>query len=283
MGSRSKPRSIAIDGKTCRGSHDHTKGFSRLHIVSVWASEQGITLGQIATDDKSNEITAIPKLLDQIDLQNSIVTIDAMGCQKKFVEQIDKGKGAYVVAVKNNQPTLLEDIESMVLSTLEGVREDLESRALEITEKGHGRIDERSHGIIKLPKDSPLKKSWPSVKAIGYGVRITQDTKGNESIDTRYFIMSYLPVSTFASTVRNHWSIEAMYWTLDVTFREDSQQTSERTLVNNLSWLRRFAISMLKRGQQKGKSIIGRMEMAANNTDILVTCYPNSDPGVMKV
>ncbi len=107
------------------------------------------------------------------------------------------------------------------------------------------------------------------MKAIGYGVRITQDTKGNESFDTRYFIMNrYLPVSSFASTVRNHWSIEAMHWTLDVTFREDSQPTRERTLVNNLSWLSRFAISMLKRGQQKGESIVGPMEMDADNTDI---------------
>lgn len=264
------PRLIAIDGKTCRGSHDHSKGLGPLHIVSAWASEQGITLGQIATDEKSNEITAIPKLLEQIDLQNSIVTIDAMGCQKKIVEQIDKGKGAYVVAVKDNQPTLLAEIESMVMTKLEGVKEDLESRAINLSEQGHGRIDERSYGIIKLPKDSPLKKSWPSVKAIGYAIRITQDVKGNENFENRYFIINrYLPVSTFASAVRNHWSIEAMHWTLDVTFREDSQQTSERTLVNNLSWLRRFAISMLKRGQKKGESIVGRMEMAAYNTDIL--------------
>jgi predicted transposase YbfD/YdcC len=285
-----KPRLIAIDGKTCRGSHDHSKGLGPLHIVSAWASEQGITLGQIATDDKSNEITAIPMLLDQIDLQNSIVTIDAMRCQKKIVEQINKGKGAYVDAVRYNRPILLEDIESMVRPTLEGVREELESRALEITEKGHGRIDERSYGIIKLPKDSPLKKSWPSVKVIGYGVRITQDTKGNESFETRYFIMNrYLPVSTFESAMHNHWLIEAMHWTVDVTFREDSQQTSERTLENNLSWLRRFAISMLKRGQQKGESIVERMEMAAYDTDILervlcgkwlncalaVGCYPS--------
>ena len=239
-------------------------------MTSAWGSEQGITLGKIVTDEKSSEITAIPKLLEQIDLQNSIVTIDAMGCQKKIVEQIDKGKGAYVVAVKDNQPTLLAEIESMVMTKLEGVKEDLESRAINLSEQGHGRIDERSYGIIKLPKDSPLKKSWPSVKAIGYAIRITQDVKGNESFENRYFIINrYLPVSTFASAVRNHWSIEAMHWTLDVTFREDSQQTSERTLVNNLSWLRRFAISMLKRGQKKGESIVGRMEMAAYNTDIL--------------
>jgi hypothetical protein len=119
-------------------------------------------------------------------------------------------------------------------------------------------------------KDSPLKKSWPSVKAIGYGVRITQDTKGNESLATGYFIMNrYLPVSTFASTVRNNWSIEAMHLTLDVAFGVDSQQTSEQTPISNLNWLSRFAISTLKRGQQKGESIVGRMEMVAYHTDIL--------------
>jgi predicted transposase YbfD/YdcC len=172
--------------------------------------------------------------------------------------------------VKDNQPTLLAEIESMVMTKLEGVKEDLESRVINLSEQGHGRIDERSYGIITLPKDSPLKKSWPSVKAIGYAIRITQDVKGNENFENRYFIINrYLAVSTFASAVRNHWSIAAMHWTLDVTFREDSQQTSERTLVNNLSWLRRFAISMLKRGQKKGESIVGRMEMAAYNTDIL--------------
>lgn len=108
------------------------------------------------------------------------------------------------------------------------------------------------------------------MKAIGYAIRITQDVKGNENFENRYFIINrYLAVSTVASAVRNHWWIEAMHWTRDVTFREDSQQTSERTLVNNLSWLRRFAISMLKRGQKKGEGIVGRMEMAAYNTDIL--------------
>jgi predicted transposase YbfD/YdcC len=265
----SAPRLIAIDGKTCRGSHDHFKGLGPLHIVSAWASEQGITLGQIATDEKPNEITAIPKLLEQIDLQNSIVTIDAMGCQKKIVEQIDKGKGAYVVAVKDNQPTLLAEIESMVMTKPEGVNEDLESQVISLSEQGHGRIYEKSVGIIKLPKDSPVKKSWPSVKAIGYAIRISQDVKGNGSFENRYFIINrYLPVSTLASVVCNDWSIEALNWSLDVTFREDSQKTSERKLVNNLSWLRRFDIGMLS-GGQKRRSIVGRMETAAYNMDIL--------------
>lgn len=229
-----------------------------------------MTLGKIVTDEKSSEITAIPKLLEQIDLQNSIVTIDAMRCQRKIVEQIDKGKGAYVVAVKGNQPTLLAENESMVMTNLEGAKENIESRANNLSEQGNGRIDEGSYGIIKPPKVSPLKKSWPSVKASGYAIGITQDVKGKKSFENRYFIINrYLSVSTFASAVCNHWSIEVMHWTLDVTFREDSQQTIERTLVNNLSWLRSFAISMLKRGQKKGERIVGRMEMAAYNADIL--------------
>lgn len=148
-----------MDRKTCRGSHDHSKRLGPLHIVSAWASEQGITLGQIATDEKSNEITAIPQLLEQIDLQNRIVTIDAWGYQKKIIEQIDKGKGAYAVAVKNNQPTLLAEIVSLAMTKPEDVKEDLESRVMNLSEQGQGRIDETSYGIIKLPKDSPLKKS----------------------------------------------------------------------------------------------------------------------------
>lgn len=113
--------------------------------------------------------------------------------------------------MKDNQPTLLAEIESMVMTKLEGVREDLESRFISLSEQGHCKIDERSYGIIKLPKDLPLKKSWPSVKVIGYAIRITQDVKGIESFENRYFIINrYLPVSTFASAARNLWSIEAM-------------------------------------------------------------------------
>lgn len=114
------------------------------------------TLGQIAMDEKSNEITAIPQLLEQIDLQNSFVTVDAMGNQKKIVEQIDKGKEAYVVAVKDNQPTLLAEVVSLVIRKFEDVKEDLESRVVNLSKQGHWRIDQSSNGIMKLPKNSPL-------------------------------------------------------------------------------------------------------------------------------
>lgn len=261
---------IAIDGKSCRGSHDRSKGLGPLHIVSAWVGECGICLGQVATEEKSNEITAIPKLLERIDLGSSIVSIDAMGCQTEIVEQIDKSKGTYVIAVKDNQPKLREAIEELVKSELEESTDDLNIDVSDVTEKGHGRIDERSYGIVKLPRKSSIHDRWPSVKAVGYAIRITTNTEGESKIETRYYILNrFVGVTTFSKAVRGHWSIESMHWVLDVTFREDSQQTAERTMTNNLSWLRKFAISLLKRGLKKGDSIVGRMQMSGWNTDYL--------------
>lgn len=263
-------RMVAVDGKSCRGSRDEAKGFGPLHLVSAWVGESGICLGQVATDAKSNEITAIPKLLSRIDLRNSIVTIDAMGCQTEIVEQIDKAKGVYVIAVKDNQPKLHAAIEEMVETELDIARDDLTCEQWESTEKKHGRIDERSYGLIKLKRGSALNERWPSVKAIGYAIRLTEDKSGNQTYETRYYILNrFIGAQAFARAVRGHWSIESMHWVLDVTFREDAQQTSERTLANNLSWLRKFAITMLKRGMKKGESIVGRMQMSGWNTAYL--------------
>ena len=261
---------VAIDGKTCRGSHDEAKGLGPLHLVSAWVGETGICLGQVATDAKSNEITAIPKLLSRIDLSNSLVTIDAMRCQTEIVEQIDRGKGVYVITVKENQPNLYTEIDSLVEAELEVAKDDLSSDQYQSTEKGHGRIDERSYGLIKLKRGSSIHERWPSVKAVGYAIRLTEDNQGEQKFETRYYILNrFIGVETFARAVRGHWSIESMHWILDVTFREDAQQTSERTLANNLSWLRKFAITMLKRGMKKEDSIVGRMQMAGWNTGIL--------------
>ena len=144
---------VAIDGKTCRGSHDAGKSLGALHIVSAWASEEGIALGQVATEEKSNEITAIPELLRQLDLTRAVVTIDAMGCQKAIVEAIVDAGGEFVIAVKNNQPKLLEAIESYFHERVDGDMEDLQYRIYETTVAGHGRINERSYGIVKVPVD----------------------------------------------------------------------------------------------------------------------------------
>jgi predicted transposase YbfD/YdcC len=262
-------RLVAIDGKTCRRSHDAAKGLGALHIVSAWASEEGIALGQVATEAKSNEITAIPQLLEQIDLAGTLITIDAMGCQKEIVKQVVKGGGDCVIAVKDNQSKLLAAIQSHVFDHLEKDHKELQYRVHETLDDGHGRIDERSYFLTKVPRDFAAAKDWPWVKAIGYTVRITRHADGTESDEVRYYLATrYLSGKRFGEAVRGHWGIESMHWVLDVNFREDDSRIRERTLGNNLSWLRRFAVTLLKRHPDKD-SLRGKMMSCMLNTDYL--------------
>jgi predicted transposase YbfD/YdcC len=262
-------RLVAIDGKACRGSHDEAKGLGALHIVSAWASEQGIALGQVATDTKSNEITAIPQLLEQIDLKGTLITIDAMGCQKEIVKQVVAGGGDCVIAVKDNQPKLLAAIQKPFFDHLDGDLKDLKHQSHETHEDGHGRIDDRYYYLAEVPADFACRKDWPWVKAIGYTVRITRHADGSGTDEVRYYLSSrYLSGQRFAEAVRGHWGIESMHWVLDVNFREDDSRTRERTLGNNLSWLRRFAVTLLKRHPDKD-SLRGKMMSCMLNTDYL--------------
>lgn len=262
-------RLIAIDGKTCRGSHDAAKGWGPLHLVSAWASEEGLALGQVATDDKSNEITAIPELLKQISVTDAIVTIDAMGCQKEIVNQIVADGGDAVLAVKKNQPRLHDAIASFFRDQLERDFEDLQYRRHETDEHGHGRHDGRVYWLAKVPPGFAPAKAWPKVKAIGYAARYTVHDDGTDQFDVRYYLSTrYLGGKRFAEAVRGHWAIESMHWTLDVTMREDEHRTRERTMGNNLSWLRRFALSLLKR-HPESDSLKGKMLRCAYNTDFL--------------
>jgi predicted transposase YbfD/YdcC len=262
-------RLIAIDGKTCRRSHDVSQQLGALHIVSAWASEEGIALGQIATEEKSNEITAIPELLKQIDLTDSLITIDAMGCQKEIARDIVAGGGDFVISLKDNQPKLRETVEAYFEKHLECDLEDLKYRCHETSEAAHGRIDERSYFLTKVPPDFAVKTEWPWVKAIGYSLRVTQHADGSETDETRYYILShYLSSKRFSEAVRGHWGIESMHWVLDVNFREDDSRTRERTLGNNLSWLRRFAVTLLKRHSVKD-SLRGKMIRCMMNTEFL--------------
>jgi predicted transposase YbfD/YdcC len=260
---------VAIDGKTCRGSHDAGQGLGPLHIVSAWATEEGIALGQVATEEKSNEITAIPELLCQIELADTLVTIDAMGCQKEILGDIVDGGGDFVIAVKDNQPKLREAIAEHFIKHVERDLEDLRYRHFETSETGHGRLDERSYCLSKIPGDFAVKEEWPWIKAIGYAVRITRHDDGRETDEVRYYALSrYISGKRFSEAVRGHWGIESMHWVLDVNFREDDSRTRERTLGNNLSWLRRFAISLLKRHLIKD-SLRGKMIRCMMNTDFL--------------
>src|SRR5829696_6462662 len=262
-------RLVAIDGKTCRRSHDAAHGVGPLHIVSAWASEHGIALGQVATEEKSNEITAIPLLLEQIELSKAVITIDAMGCQKDIARDIVAGGGDFVIAVKDNQPKLSEAIGALVMKHLEGEWEALKHRSHETNEHGHGRRDDRSYFVAQVPPDFAAKEEWPWIRAIGTAVRITTHPDGSQSDEVRYYMLSrFLSGKRFAEAVRSHWSIESMHWVLDVTFREDESRTRERILANNLSWLRRFAVTLLKRHPIKD-SIRGKMIRCLMNTQFL--------------
>jgi predicted transposase YbfD/YdcC len=262
-------RLIAIDGKTCRRSHDAAHGLGPLHIVSAWASEHGIALGQVATEEKSNEITAIPLLLKQIELTKALITIDAMGCQKDIARDIVAGGGEFVIAVKDNQPKLFEAIGALVVAHLDGESEPLRHRNSETKEHGHGRRDERFYFVAQVPSDFAAKDEWPWIKAIGTAVRITTHPDGTQSDEVRYYMLSrFLSGERFGEAVRGHWGIESMHWVLDVTFREDDSRTRERTLANNLSWLRRFAVTLLKRHPIKD-SIRGKMIRCLMNTQFL--------------
>jgi predicted transposase YbfD/YdcC len=262
-------RLVAIDGKTCRRSHDAAKGLGPLHLVSAWASEEGIALGQVAAQEKSNEITAIPLLLKQIGLADTLVTIDAIGCQKEITADVVAGGGDFVIAVKDNQPKLREAITAYFLDHLERDLEDLRYRHFEASEAGHGRLDERSYYLTKVPPDFAAKQEWPQVKAIGYSVRVTRHADGRETDEVRYYILSrYLSGKRFSEAVRGHWGIEAMHWVLDVNFREDDGRTRERTLGNNLSWLRRFAVTLLKR-HPVNDSLRGKMIRCMMNPEFL--------------
>lgn len=140
----------------------------------------------------------------------------------------------------------------------------------ETRDEGHGRIDERMYGVMKVPRVFPLRKEWPSLKAVGFATRTTTNPDGRETTDTRCYILNkHLRGRRFADAVRGHWAIESMHWVLDVNFQEDQHQTANRALVNNLSWLRRFAITLLKRGKSEKESVKGRMQMAGWNADYL--------------
>jgi predicted transposase YbfD/YdcC len=242
---------LAVDGKSARRSHDRGKGLGALHSVSVWAGEYGLSLGQLACGEKSNEITAIPELLRLVDIKGAIITIDAMGTQKAIAERIIEGGADYVLALKGNQGTLHQAVIEAIDEQLEG---DL-AKAQEIvtTETGHGREERRTYLQLPAPEELPGFLRWKGLKSIGL-VTSCCVRDGQETIEVRYYISSLdVDVKQFARAVRGHWSIEnSCHWSLDMTFREDESRIRERLLRENFAWLNRFALSLLKqhRGRQ---------------------------------
>jgi predicted transposase YbfD/YdcC len=238
---------VAIDGKTLRRSFDAASEKSAIHMVSAWATANHISLGQVVTDQKSNEITAIPKLLEMLDIAGSLVTIDAMGCQTKIAQAIVDQNADYVLAAKDNQPTLTQGIATHFDDHLEDDFARTKVRRHRTEEKGHGREEIRNYFICPVPKDLPDRSRWPMLKAIGIAISNTQ-RDGKDCGDVRYYILSeYLSGRRFAESVRSHWGIEnSLHWQLDVTFQEDQCRIRKGHADTNFSSLRRTALSLLK-------------------------------------
>jgi len=241
---------LAIDGKTLRRSHDRKNGLGALHSVTVWASEYGLSLGQVACDEKSNEITAIPELLKLVDVSGGVVTIDAMGCQKEIARAVVAAKGDYVLALKGNQGTLHQAVVDHVLRRWDDdFAGDVVGRR-QTDETGHGRRESRTYIQLEAPKDLPGLKAWRGLKSIGVVIsEVVRD--GKVADEVRYYISSLAvepDAKAFANAVRSHWGVEnGCHWTLDVTFREDESRIREVRLRENMAWLNRFCLSLLKR------------------------------------
>lgn len=256
---------VAIDGKALRRSHDTGKNLGALFLVSAWAVRRGVSLGQLATAEKSNEITAIPNLLDNIDVEAATVTIDAAGCQKTIAAKIISGKGDYVLALKGNQGKLHQAVVDHVIEHMENDFANVKCRQHTEHCKGHGRTDEISYYQLPVPKDLPGLSQWTRLRTIGVAIRQSESPK-KATTEVRYYISSLpLSVKKFAACVRGHWGIEnTLHWCLDVTFREDESRVRNRVLADNLAWLKRFAISLLKQVDDK-ESIAMRRRMAGWN------------------
>jgi predicted transposase YbfD/YdcC len=253
---------IAIDGKTLRGSGSSKLG--PLHLVSAWATEQNLSLGQVATAEKSNEITAIPELLDLLELHGAIVTIDAMGCQKAIASKIIEREGHYALTVKDNQPTLLAEIKEKVLQAVETDFQNVKHDQYTTEERGHGRTEKRHFTILIDPVGLPQQAEWESLRVIGMCARERQVGAEPAKTEVSYFIGSkVMSAKNYAKVLRNHWRIENnLHWQLDVTFGEDANRVSKRNGAENLALLRKLALMMLKRHPGKQSLAVKRFQAA---------------------
>jgi predicted transposase YbfD/YdcC len=241
---------VAIDGKTLRRSFDRASGQAALHLVSAWAKANGLVLGQVAVDAKSNEITAIPELLRRLELAGAIVTIDALGCQKEIAAQIRAGDADYVLALKENQPTLYADVERVFVEGLEDDFAGLEHRACRTVERGHGRTEERYYHVVGVPPEVAQRHpEWKDLETLGMVYSERQVHGGAASSEVRFYVSSLKPrVKQFAAAVRSHWGVEnSCHWVLDVTFREDESRMRSGHAAQNMGALRRLALSLLRR------------------------------------
>lgn len=262
---------VAIDGKTLRGSFDTAAGKNPLHLVSAWACEARLTLGQVAVGAKPNEITATPLLLELLDLKGCIVTIDAMGCQKEIAAAIRARQADYVLAVKDNQPSLHAAVHEAFLAHAEADVTDPTLRRITTAERGHGRDERREYFIAAAPAALVDGGDWADVRSIGMVCRRrVQGGVGEEEIV--YYLSSLPPkVKRFAKAVRGHWGIEnRLHWSLDVIFAEDASRVRKDHSPLNLGMLRRLALSILQRDTSVKDNLRGKRLRAGWDDEVLL-------------
>lgn len=264
---------VSIDGKTARRSHDKASGKDAIHMVSAWASVNGITLGQRKVADKSNEISAIPELLELLRIKGCIVTMDAMGCQKKIAQKIRDKQADYVLAVKNNQRQLHQDIEQWFAYADQIGFEGLDHDYFRTVNKGHGRIEIRQCWTISDPLAFEYIRQyegWPDIRAI---VRVQRERRLPDRVErkTAYYISSLTAdAQTLLHATRQHWAIEnSLHWVMDVTFQEDRMRTRKGDSAQNLIALRNIALNILKKDPSKGSLRQKRYRAARDDSFLL--------------
>lgn len=265
---------IAIDGKRLRRSHDGRLGKAAIHMVSAWASANGLVLGQVKTDEKSNEITAIPQLLKVLGLKDCIVTIDALGCQTNIARLIIEGEGDYVLALKGNQGTLHNDVQDLLAYAQEINFRDVAHDFYQTVEKNHGRLEIRRHWTISEPEFMAFldpKGKWAGLQSMGM-VEAHRTIADQTSTELRYYISS-LPgdAAQFAQAVRTHWEIEnKVHWVLDVAFREDLSRVRTGYAAENFAILRHMALNLLRHETSAKCGIKAKRLKAGWNEDYLL-------------
>lgn len=235
---------VSIDGKTLRRSGGTNQ--KPIHMVSAWANEQQMVLGQLATEEKSNEITAVPQLLDILDIKGCIVTADAMSCQKEIAKKVVEKQAGYVLSLKENQPTLYHEVQAYFSEAEKKPQEYPEVQRIRTLDSGHGRIENRTYYLSTEIGGYQDAAQWAGLHAIGM-VRSKTERNGQFYEDTRYFITSESDLSVFANAVRKHWGIEnSLHWCLDMTFHEDYSRIRKDHSAENMAVVRHIALNILK-------------------------------------
>lgn len=271
-------KGIHVDGKTARRSFDGNSNLQAMHMVSAWVDEESICLGQLATDQKSNEITAVPMLLELLEIKGAVVTLDALNCQQKTVQQIVDREADYVIAAKANQPKLFEAVLDQFIEFDDKDQRDRRFRSVRKTTRSRGRETQRTITVAPVSEEIIATGKWAGIKSV---IRVTRQREAVNADNPRaiaethsvaFFISSLPPTASLvAKYIDKHWTVEnSLHWTLDVTFTEDKSRVSKGSAPAIMGSLRRFALSLLKRDTSMPKTSLKRKRLrAALNTDNL--------------